>query len=169
MIGWTSAVRTPCGQPLGRRDQSMPNCVSLGRPLGGRPGGSPRTSMGWDMTHRGRHRSYQGRPRTPRGRPNCLADVHGTVDALWTQHTVSYHHYNGVIMSSMASQITISVYSTVYSRADQRKHQSSASLAFVRGIHRLPMNSPHKGPVTRKMFSFDGVIMIILSYRISMG
>ena len=63
----------------------MPNCVSLGRPLGGRPGGSPRTSMGWDMTHRGRHRSYQGRPRTPRGRPNCPADVHGTVDALWTQ------------------------------------------------------------------------------------
>ena len=66
----------------------MPNCVSLGRPLGGRPGGSPRTSMGWDMTHRGRHRSYQGRPRTPRGRPNCPADVHGTVDALWTQHPV---------------------------------------------------------------------------------
>ena len=86
MIGRTSAVRTPCGQPLGRRDQSMPNCVSLGRPLGGRPGGSPRTSMGWDMTHRGRHRSYQGRPRTPRGRPNCPADVHGTVAALWTQH-----------------------------------------------------------------------------------
>ena len=86
MIGWTSAVRTPCGQLLGRRDQSMPNCVSLGLPLGGRPGGSPRTSMGWDMTHRGRHRSYQGRPRTPRGRPNCPADVHGTVDALWTQH-----------------------------------------------------------------------------------
>ena len=85
MIGWTSAVRTPCGQQLGRRDQSMLNCVSLGRPLGGRPGGSPRTSMGWDMTHRGRHRSYQGRPRTPRGRPNCPADVHGTVDALWTQ------------------------------------------------------------------------------------
>ena len=69
-------------------DQSMPNCVSLGRPLGGRPGGSPRTSMGWDMTHRGRHRSYQGRPRTPRGRPNCPADVHGTVDALWTQHNM---------------------------------------------------------------------------------
>ena len=97
MIGWTSAVRTPCGQPLGRRDQSMPNCVSLGRPLGGRPRGSPRTSMGWDMTHRGRHRSYQGRPRTPRGRPNCPADVHGTVDALWTQQggstTTSFVNY----------------------------------------------------------------------------
>ena len=43
--------------------------------------------------------------------------------------------------------------------ADQRKHQSSASLAFVRGIHRRPVNSPHKGPVTRKMFPFDDVIM----------
>ena len=42
-------------------------------------------------------------------------------------------HYNDVIMDSMASQITSRtiVYSTVYSRADQRKHQSSASLAFV--------------------------------------
>ena len=62
----------------------------------------------------------------------------------------------------MASQITslAIVYSTVYSDADQRKHQSSASRAFVRGIHRWPMNSPHKGPVTRKMFPFsDGVIM----------
>ena len=38
-------------------------------------------------------------------------------------------------------------------------HQSSASLAFVRGIHRWPVNSPHKLPVTRKMFPFDDVIM----------
>ena len=37
--------------------------------------------------------------------------------------------------------------------------KSSASLAFVRGIHRWPMNSPHKGPVTRKMLPFDDVIM----------
>ena len=42
--------------------------------------------------------------------------------------------------------------------ADQRKHQSSASLAFVWGIHRWPVNFPHKGPVTRKMFPFDDVI-----------
>ena len=40
-----------------------------------------------------------------------------------------------------------------------KKHQSSASLAFVRGIHRGPVNSPHKGPVTRKMFPFHDVIM----------
>ena len=47
-----------------------------------------------------------------------------------------------------------------HSGADQRKHQSSASLAFVRGIHRWPVNSPHKGPVTRKMFPFDDIIMV---------
>ena len=51
------------------------------------------------------------------------------------------------------------VYSTVYSGADQSKHQSSASLAFVWGIHRGQVNSPHKLPVTRKMFPFDDIIM----------
>ena len=40
-----------------------------------------------------------------------------------------------------------------------KKNQSSASLAFVRGIHWWPVDSPHKGPVTRKMFPFDDVIM----------
>ena len=64
-------------------------------------------------------------------------------------------------MSVMASQITslTIVYATVYSGADQRKHQSSASLAFVRGIHRWPVNSRHKGPVTWKMSPFDDVII----------
>ena len=51
------------------------------------------------------------------------------------------------------------VYSTVYSDADQRKRQSSAWLAFVRGIHPGPANAPHKCLVTRKMFPFDDVIM----------
>ena len=70
-------------------------------------------------------------------------------------------HYDDVIMSTIASQITslTSVYSTIYSDADQSKHQSCASLAFVWGIHRGPVNSPHKWPVTRKMFPFDDVIM----------
>ena len=70
-------------------------------------------------------------------------------------------HYNDVIMSTIASQVTslANVYSIVYSGADQSKHQNSASLAFVWGIHRGPVNSPHKGPVTRKMFPFDDVIM----------
>ena len=81
--------------------------------------------------------------------------------------------HNSDVMSAMASQITgVSiVYSTVCSDADQRKHQISASLAFVRGIHRWPVNSPHKEPVTRKMFPFDDVIMrdaavILIQYMI---
>ena len=61
--------------------------------------------------------------------------------------------------------------SIVYSGANQRKHQSSASLAFVRGIHRWPVNSPHKGAVTRKMFPFDDIIMgkgaVMLSFDTS--
>ena len=70
-------------------------------------------------------------------------------------------HYSGVIMSMMASQNTVVsiVCSTVCSGAHQRKDQSSASLAFVRGIHGWPVNSPHKRPVTRKVFPFDDVIM----------
>ena len=72
-------------------------------------------------------------------------------------------HYSDVTMGTIASQITslTIVYSIVYSDADQRIHQCSASLAFVRGIHRGPVNSPHKWPVTRKMFPFDDVIMNI--------
>ena len=59
----------------------------------------------------------------------------------------------------MASQITS--LTIVQTLTDERKQQSSASLAFVRGIHQWPMNSPHKWPVTRKMFLFDDVIMNI--------
>ena len=66
-------------------------------------------------------------------------------------------------MRPISSQITnlAIVYSTVYSGADQGKHQSSSSLAFVRGSYRWPANSPHKGLVTRKMFSFDNVVMTL--------
>ena len=72
-----------------------------------------------------------------------------------------HKYYGDVIMGAIVSQITslTIVYSTVYLDADQRKHQSAASLAFVWGIHRGPVNSPHKWPVTRKMFPFDDVIM----------
>ena len=68
-------------------------------------------------------------------------------------------HYNDVIMGTIASRITslTIVYSTVYSDADQRKHQSSASPAFVWGIHRGPVNSQHKWPVTRRMFRMQQV------------
>ena len=72
-----------------------------------------------------------------------------------------HHHYNDVIMGAIASQITslTIVYAMVYSGADQRKHESSASLAFVRGIHRGPVNSPHKWPVTQ----IEDVIMTQLT------
>ena len=61
----------------------------------------------------------------------------------------------------MVSKITsVSVAcSSVWSGGDQRKHRSSASLAFVRGIHRQLVDFFHKGSVTRKMFAFDDVIM----------
>ena len=74
---------------------------------------------------------------------------------------VAIAHYDDVIMTMLASQITslTVVYSIVYSGVNQRKHQSSASLAFVREIHWGPVNFPHKWPVTRKMFPFDDVIM----------
>ena len=70
-------------------------------------------------------------------------------------------HYRGVIMSTMRAQITslMLVYSTVYPGAGQRKHQSPALLAFVRGIHRWPGNFSCKGPVKRKIFQFDDVII----------
>ena len=71
-------------------------------------------------------------------------------------------HYGDVIMGTMASQITslTIVYSTAWPGADQRKPQSSTLLAFVWGIHRWPVNSPHKWQVTRKMVPFYDVIMV---------
>ena len=74
------------------------------------------------------------------------------VDKLW----VKFIQYSDVIMGAMASQITCVseaiVHSSACSDADQRKQQSSALLAFVRGIRRSPVNSPHKGTVTRTKF-----------------
>ena len=79
----------------------------------------------------------------------------------WRQrwHHGVYGNYSDVIMAAMASQIIslTSVYSTIYAGADQRKHQSFTSLALVRGIHRRPVNSTHKSPVTQKIFPFDDV------------
>ena len=88
--------------------------------------------------------------------------------AIWMQIYMSIIHYYNVIMGAMASRITslTIVSSTVYSDADQSKHQSSASLAFERGIHWGPVNSPHKWPVTQKMFPFDDVIMIVAKIKI---
>ena len=97
---------------------------------------------------------------------DIIAYQHETGEKLQSQRSDAIpmspiNHYGDVIMGAIVSQITslTILYSTVYADADQRKHQSSASLAFVWGIHRGPVNSPHKWPVTRKMFPFDDVIM----------
>ena len=96
-----------------------------------------------------------------------LTDYHrGVVAFTWGQfHFLVYGlHYSDAIMTVMVSQITsVSiVYSTVCSGTYQRKHQSFALLAFVRGIHRSPVNSPH---VTRKMFPSDDVIISPFVFR----
>ena len=99
---------------------------------------------------------------------NALVWLHDADHVLYPQYTCEIctkcvHHYNDVRMGAIESHITslTIVYSTVYSGTYQRKHQSSASLAFVRRVQRWPVNSPHKGPVTRKRFPFDDVIMIL--------
>ena len=79
--------------------------------------------------------------------------------------TFAPQHYTDAIMSAMASQITslTTLYSTVYWGTVQWKHRSSASLAFVRGILRWPLNSPHKRPVTRNKFPFNYAILKSIS------
>ena len=62
-------------------------------------------------------------------------------------------------MSAIVHQIT------VCSGTDQRKSQSSVSLAFVRGIHRWPVDSPHKGPVTQKMCPLDDITIVMRSLQ----
>ena len=93
--------------------------------------------------------------------PPCQELHHTDIETERSSGWLPWSHYSDVIRCTIASQITSAsfVYLTVCSCSDQRKHQSSASLAFVKRIHRWPVNSPHKGPVTRKMFSFDDVIM----------
>ena len=76
-----------------------------------------------------------------------------------------------VIMSVLVSQITSvsAVYSTFFQASIKKKKKSSASLAFVRGIHRWPVNSPHKGPVTWKMFHKHWLIMPLPGTRWSVS
>ena len=85
----------------------------------------------------------------------------------WILHTKGQNvvslHYSDIIMSMMVSQITGVCLSTQpLVQAQIKKHQSSTSLAFMMGINWWPVNSPQKGPVTRKMFSFDDAIMVSL-------
>ena len=98
--------------------------------------------------------------------PDSLAHICGSSGRwikeviIWGAWSKAQEYYSDVIMGAIMFQITslTIVYSTVHSGADQRKHQSSAALAYVRGIHRWPVNSPHKWPVTRKRFLFDDVM-----------
>ena len=103
--------------------------------------------------------------------PSCLPNIpdlqfvcQQAADLKWICYIVSVHmltHSIDIIMSTVMSQITsVSiVYSTVCSGADQRELRSCASLAFVRGIYRWPVNAPHKGPERREMVLFDDVVM----------
>ena len=70
--------------------------------------------------------------------------------------TLQWRHSEGIGVSNHRVSID---YSTVCSGVDKKKYQISASLAIMRGMHGWPVNSPHKGPVTRKTFPFDDVIM----------
>ena len=95
--------------------------------------------------------------------PNICLYVKAKVVELQQVLSATVHNlYCDVTMGAMASQITsfTMVYSAVHLGTDQRKHQNSASLAFVQGIHRWSVNSPQRWPVTRKMFAFDDVIMM---------
>ena len=88
--------------------------------------------------------------RTPAVIKHGLRDRRRDLQHKWCVFGMDECHYSDVIIGTMASQISslVIVYSAVYSGTDQRKYQSSASRAFARG----PVNSPHKGSVTRKNF-----------------
>ena len=91
--------------------------------------------------------------------PHCQWSNSGVYG--WAPSEANGNHYSDVTMGAMVSQITslTIVYSIIYSGANQTKHQSSESLALMRGKHRWPVNSPYKWPVKQKMFPFDDVIM----------
>ena len=97
------------------------------------------------------------------GALNVTILVKFDIRSLSGEHTYahSFNHYTDVIISAMASQITSStiVYPTVYSRRKSKKTSKLHAAGLCEGIHRWPVNSAHKGPVKRKMFPFDDVIM----------
>ena len=97
-----------------------------------------------------------------------------SVRHIWKCYSwLTLQHYVDVIMTTMASQITslTVVYSIVYSDADQRKHQSSASLAFVWGFHRDRWIPRTTGQLRGKCFhlmtsSWSGGLIMGKYYRI---
>ena len=90
-----------------------------------------------------------------------MSPVHA-VNLVANSGNTSYRHYSDVIMGTKASQITaVSIVSQPFVEAQIKENIKAlrASVALARGIHRWPVNSTPKGPVTRKMFQFDSVIM----------
>ena len=86
-----------------------------------------------------------------------------------TTTTLQWHH-NGLDSVSNHQPHDCLLKRLFKRRSKKTSKVKKTSLVFVRGIHRRPMSSPHKGPVTRKMFPFDDVIMITptsLSYTYS--
>ena len=99
---------------------------------------------------------------------NLMLDQYSSITVTGQAYDTVHpkNHYKDVIMITVASQITsLTVVSIIYSGADQRKHRSSASLAFVRGIHRDRWIPRTKGQVTQNMFPFDDIIMNTLVSR----
>ena len=78
-------------------------------------------------------------------------------DTIWWHSSLQWHHNEHDGVSNHQPHDCLP---NCYSGADQRKQQSSASLALLRGIHQWPVNFLHKGPVMQKMFPFDDVIML---------
>ena len=118
---------------------------------------SYKTKLIWLLIH-----AYFLLLKNPLSFVSCKGYVKDKIPIPHLKRGILSWHYSDVIMDVMASHITslTIVYSTAYIRVDQRKLQSSASLAFVRGIHRRPVNSPHKWPVMQKVFPFDDVSWI---------
>ena len=141
---WNSTIDGICGQYIFRWNQEVNCCVV--------------------QIRCGHQMPLATRPADSRRRMNSGKWVQGQ-SSMYNSLRPRRIHCDDVIMSEIASQITslTIVYPTVLSGADQSKHQSSASLAFVWEIHRWPVNFPHKWPVTRKIVPFDDVIMYILS------
>ena len=75
-----------------------------------------------------------------------------TWQTLERRHNERYGVFNNRCLDGLLNRLF---------RRISKKHQSSASLAFVRGIYRWPVNSPQNGPVTRKMLPFDDVFMCV--------
>ena len=101
-------------------------------------------------------------PRTAKRRTLCKFQNIINIFIL-KSHMKRSIHYNDAIMGRWRLKSPAGpVFTHPFIRAQTKeKHQSSALLAFVWGIHPGPANSPHKWPVTRKMFPFDDVIMNI--------